>query len=360
MKVLIAHIWKGAYHIYKPEIEMVLGLRSLGVEIHLVGDSEAKILKEFKEKGFVVHHIDFKRKIEPKKIKALRKLVQKERFDIVHAIYNKYVANAVQAVKKLPVKLIAYRGATINWHDPMNYLTFLHPRIDSLICVCDSVEENVKHNLKFWKTPTTRIYKGHNLAWYQDVSTFNFQEINLPEDAFVVTLASSVRKVKGVEYFLRAANYLPSHLPIYLLLAGDNTDGEEMQKLRSQTNNQEKIILLGYRPDILSIIKSSDVFVLPTIGVEGLSRSVIEAMSLKTPVVATKCGGPEEIIEQNETGLLIEKKQPKAIADAILHLYKNPQLRLKFAENGEKRIEQNFHVKQTVRDTFTLYKTILS
>lgn len=360
MKVLIAHIWKGAYHIYKPEIEMVLGLRDLGVEIQLIGDTESRILKEFKEQGFPVHHIDFKKKYEPKKIKQLRALVQKEKFDIVHAIYNKYVANAVQAVKNLPVKLIAYRGATINWHDPMNYLTFLNPRIDALICVCNSVEENVKKNLKFWKTPTARIYKGHNLSWYQDVPNFNFQEFDLPQNAFVVTLASSVRKVKGVEYFLKAANYLPQNLPIYLLLAGDRTDNEAMQKLRAQTQNKENVLLLGYRPDILSIVKSSDVFVLPTIGVEGLSRSVIEAMSLKTPVISTKCGGPEEIIKQNETGFLIDKKQPKAIADAILHLYKHPELRKEFAEKGQKRIEQNFHVNQTIQDTFALYKKILS
>lgn len=361
IKILVLHSWNGTYHVFRPVVEMFLELSKMNVELHFAGDFIDPVMQNFKNKGFRTYDINFRSKYDKESMGLLKDVLLKENFDIVHAIHNKCLANAIRVLKKSSIKLVAYRGATINWTDPTNYLTFLNPRVDAIICVCKTIEKNVKQNLKFWKTKTYQIYKGQELSWFQSVEKANIQELlGIPKNSFVVVLASSVRRVKGVEFFLKSTHYIPENVPIYFVCAGQGTDGAKMQKLKRESPLESRIHLLGHREDVLSIVKSSDCFVLPTIGTEGLSRSVIEAMLLKTAVISTKCGGPEELITNNKTGLLVEKKNPKAIAEAILKLYQQPSLRNGLECNAQNNIVENFNVAQSAQNVYDLYCQLTS
>ena len=108
------------------------------------------------------------------------------------------------------------------------------------------------------------------------------------------------------------------------------------------------------------ILNDSDVFVLPTWPyMEGLPRVVIEAMACGVPVVGTDVEGTNEAVVQDETGLLVPPKDVASLANAIMKLIDEPQLRTRFGENGRQRVEQVFDIAKHVSKVEKLYKELL-
>jgi glycosyltransferase involved in cell wall biosynthesis len=84
-----------------------------------------------------------------------------------------------------------------------------------------------------------------------------------------------------------------------------------------------------------------DVFVMPSLS-EGLSIALLEAMAARKPVVTTKVGGNPEIVVDGETGYLVPAKDVQSLASAILDMLSNPDQRIRFGENGRRRVEERF------------------
>ena len=109
----------------------------------------------------------------------------------------------------------------------------------------------------------------------------------------------------------------------------------------------------------LSVVSSSDVFVLPSIMGESITKSVIEAMSLEKAPIITDIAGNVELVIDGESGLVVPKKNHKALADAILKLYNDRQLTKKLATNAKKRIDTELSTDQTIAKVNKLYEELL-
>jgi glycosyltransferase involved in cell wall biosynthesis len=97
-----------------------------------------------------------------------------------------------------------------------------------------------------------------------------------------------------------------------------------------------------------------DVFVMPSIK-EEFGVSAVEAEAVGVPIVASKVGGIPEVVKNNETGVLVEPRDPKAIADAVIYLLKNPHIRLKMGLAGRRHVEENFNWEKNVDEMEKLY-----
>jgi glycosyltransferase involved in cell wall biosynthesis len=111
------------------------------------------------------------------------------------------------------------------------------------------------------------------------------------------------------------------------------------------------------RPDVLKALAICDMMILPS-KTEGLPYSIIEAMSLKKPVIATTVGGiPEQIID-GETGLLIPPQNATALAKAINFLVNQPDLRLQMGQKAYQRFQTYFTFEHMLREHEVLYQTL--
>jgi glycosyltransferase involved in cell wall biosynthesis len=120
---------------------------------------------------------------------------------------------------------------------------------------------------------------------------------------------------------------------------------------------EHRVSLVGFRADILSLLKGLDLFVMSSI-TEGLGTSILDAMAASKAVVGTTAGGIPEAVEHGVTGLLVPPHHADALADAILRLLKDEPLRRRMGEAGLERVRALFSVDRMVDETLAVYERV--
>jgi glycosyltransferase involved in cell wall biosynthesis len=339
---------------------MVLRLSKKGIQVNVLSNPESDYTEIFKDNGIHVHPYKPQKKFSRREIRYIRDIISNGKYNIVHVFNNKAVTNVVLASLGLPVKVITYRGYTghLLWYKPTSWLSHLHPKVSKITCVSEGLRKQVKRQLLFNKNKAVTVYKGHDPAWYENVRPYSRQELNVPENAFLVGCVANARPMKGIPYLIRASYNLGEHPDIHFLFIGKNMNSEKHLKLIRKSPINNNFHLPGFKNDVLNHLSACDVLVLPSIKGEGLSKVTIEAMTQSLPVVATDVGGNAELVLNEETGLLVQPKSPGEIANALIHMKNNPQKRGKMGEKARMHILKNFHIDQTVEQMEKLYRNL--
>jgi glycosyltransferase involved in cell wall biosynthesis len=360
MKILVISNYKDI-HVVRPEAEIFISLAKRGYDITIMTYEESNYVAKFIESGIKVIYFHPEKKFDKKEIQFIREEVIKGKYDVMHLFNNVGTINGIKACKDLPVKIVLYRGysANMHWWDPTSYLKHLNKRVDYIICNSIGVANDLIQNGKLPKHKAIVINKGHDLTWYEDIQPLDIKgELNLSNDAFLAILVANNRRMKGVKYLLEASRHLPTDANIHFLLVGNDLHTPENDKILFASPNKEKVHFLGYRKDALNIVKSSNVFVLTSIKGESITKSVLEAMSLGTPTIISDIAGNVELHENNTSGIVVPSKNSKGFAEAILKLYKNPDLASQFSLKSKERIETVLSHRNTVDKYEEFYKKI--
>jgi glycosyltransferase involved in cell wall biosynthesis len=117
------------------------------------------------------------------------------------------------------------------------------------------------------------------------------------------------------------------------------------------------VFFLGFREDVPRILASLDLFVLSS-HLEGLGSSLLDAMASRLPVVATETGGIPEVVVNLKTGLLVPPRDPAALAQAVLTLYRDRGLAARLAGRGFEVVHQKFSAEGMAWKIIDLYEKI--
>lgn len=186
-------------------------------------------------------------------------------------------------------------------------------------------------------------------------------ELGISADSFVVGCVGRLQPVKGLETFIKSAAMLKAASRGYrFVVVGDgNADyARELRMLCDRLGVAEDVVFAGFRSDVSEMMASFDVYTL-TSRSEGFSLSTIEAMASGLPVVATRCGGPEQILDDGVTGLLVENGSAIAVAGAIERLRRDPSERGRFAVAARDAVLRRYTVEAQVRAYEELYEHVL-
>ena len=351
------------YHSTRPEASIFHGLAKLICKMFLMTLMDSKHAEEFEKSGITVIDYQPAKKFDRKESQYIRKFIIENDIDIVHLFNGKAIINGIRAARGLKVKVVLYRGyaGNINWWDPTAYLKFLHPRVDAIFCNSKGVEDYLRSKLICGKHKAVTINKGHDLHWYDNNPPTNLhKEFGIPEDAFVLINIANNRRMKGIPYLLEALNSLPEEANIHLLLVGRDMDTPENLAILKKGTKEERVHFTGFRNDVLNIVAASDVFVLPSIKGESITKSVIESMSLGTPAIISDIPGNVELVEDGKSGLVFPSKNSNALSVAILKLYNDRELCNRLGNNARKHIAENLSNIQTIEKTAQLYQQLLS
>jgi glycosyltransferase involved in cell wall biosynthesis len=143
-----------------------------------------------------------------------------------------------------------------------------------------------------------------------------------------------------------------------LVMIGDGPLRFESQKLLRETRTEALAWLPGERDDIPELMRTFDLFVLPSIA-EGISNTILEAMASGLPVMATRVGGNPELVVDGETGMLVRPSNPVAMADAINSYLKDPAKLRCHGQAGRRRAEADFSIESMVEGYMTAYDAVL-
>lgn len=179
---------------------------------------------------------------------------------------------------------------------------------------------------------------------------------NKSQDNIVIGMAGRINRWKGQKLFVDAAEIIHRKYPsVKFKIAGAAYIGEEWieQDLKEyiyEKKLNKSIEMLGLVQDMEEFYNSIDIFVLPSIQPEPFGLVVIEAMEMKKPVIATNHGGPTEIIDDGETGYLVDYNNANEMADKCIQLIENEKLRCRIGEAGYNKKREVFSLQKTVED----------
>ncbi len=231
-----------------------------------------------------------------------------------------------------------------------------------VICISRAVAETLPAD----DPPRTIIYNGTSLERFcpRQPSAALREELGIPTGGRVLTIVSRLTPWKGHVVLLRAMRQvLARHSDTTLLIVGEaafwNADYVgELEDLAGELGVREATRFTGYRQDIPDLLALTDVFVLPSTD-EPFGRVIVEAMAMELPVVATATGGVPEIVKQGETGLLVPPEEPTVLAEAIIRLLEDGELRREMGTRGRERVLAHFDARRTVRQVQELYERLL-
>lgn len=177
-------------------------------------------------------------------------------------------------------------------------------------------------------------------------------------DGTFVLCAARLEAEKDIASLIRAMKIVVESKPdARCLIAGEGAQHDELQSLIDESGLSQNVKLLGFRDDVLNLMKSCAVFVLPSLA-EPFGLVVVEAMALFKPVVATDVGGPCEIIEPHESGFLVAPSSPHQLAQALLQLLDDADLRAKMGTAARARYEKHFTANRMAHEMAAVYRRV--
>ncbi len=190
------------------------------------------------------------------------------------------------------------------------------------------------------------------------------KELNIRCDDIVLGSVGNVSWVKGYENLIVSMGTLKEkNKRLKLLIVGKILSTQagyykRLKKLVSSLGLEGDIYFLGMREDIPQLLSIMDIFVMSSV-TEGTPISIMEAMSMKIPVVASRVGGIPELIHEEETGLLVNPGNPDEITDAVLNLLKSSKTRRKMGVRAREVVKKKFSVEDCVKGHEKLYKKLM-
>lgn len=183
-------------------------------------------------------------------------------------------------------------------------------------------------------------------------------ELGIAPDAPVIGSVGALRPQKAYANLIRGAASLRDQFPrLRVLIAGDGAERPRLEGLIAELGLDECVTLLGNRDDVPSILRAMDVAVM-TSDFEGSPLSVMEYMDAGKPVVATRVGGVPDLVEDGVNGLLVEPRDPEALAAAVTQLLDEPERARRMGAAGRDRRQREFDIDVTVRRVQDLYEEL--
>jgi glycosyltransferase involved in cell wall biosynthesis len=185
------------------------------------------------------------------------------------------------------------------------------------------------------------------------------KEIGLVTEDEVIGCIGNLRREKNHRFLLEAFAALKKIRPrAKIVLCGDGECRSELQDMAYQLNIRNDIFFLGYRFDIPSILSTFDVFCLPS-KYEGMPLSIFEAWASGTPVIATDVVGIRDLVAHGQDGFLVPVDDANRLAEGIIELLANSELKQKIVESGRQRVYQKYSLSSMVKSYSDLYERAL-
>ena len=137
------------FHSVRPEAEIFIGLKKLGLDVHIMTYGDCEYAQRFRDAGIRVIDFHPQEKFNKDEQKFIRDTLVKEEYDIIHLFNSRAIIHGIRAAKGLKTKVVLYRGysGNIHWYDPTAYLKFLHPRVECYhvqFCWCRGNHQKAK------------------------------------------------------------------------------------------------------------------------------------------------------------------------------------------------------------------------
>lgn len=310
-------------------------------------------------------------------VQKLRQLTRQYQFDIIHAhwvIPNGPIGALVAHRRRIPL-LITLHGSDI-FVARKNPLLGRMARISfnqaAAVTACSPQLQEGALALGAPAGQTHLIKWGADPAYF-DAGRFPASnelkaKLNLAGDGIVVMSLGRLVKKKGIEHLVKAAPAIvQEHPQTTFIIAGDGPERESLAALAQAAGVQESFRFVGNIPwqEVPRYLRLADIFVVPSVedeagNLDGLPTTIPEAMAAGKPVVASRVAGIPLVVHHQQTGLLVEQRQPEELAAAIGRLIADPERRLAMGRAARQLVVEELNWDEVARAFTALYQSARS
>ena len=234
---------------------------------------------------------------------------------------------------------------------------------DRLVFVSNHLQREMQARAWLHAAKLVPIYNGIDIKRFAPRRDTSLRRtLGIEDTHFTVGTVGNVRPAKAYDVWLRAAALLLQRAPDYRFVIAGQEHGalyDELLALRAELKLEAYVHFVGFRPDTETVLNNFDAFALSSRS-EGFSIATLEALGCGIPVVATRSGGPEEILTDGVDGLLVPTGDPAALAGAIERLRHEPGLRQRLIGHGLAAVRDRFSIDAMVAHYDAMYARILN
>jgi glycosyltransferase involved in cell wall biosynthesis len=347
-------------------------LAKRGCEVYLVcppGDYVDKyvMLKEFGVNVIVQKMSNIPFTVIP----VIRKIIKEKKIEILHthmhkadfigALTHAKLDNTVLVSTIHSLVALDLKGSMKKYlyHLPIKYAL---NKMDKIF----TVSENVKQfAIKYFNLPEGKIITILNSVDLEELNPDNNtihsikERLGITANHKVILCIGRLEQAKGQHILIKAINMLKKdYKNIKLLLIGKGPDGLKLKKMVKNLGLDGQVIFLGYQDNIADFLDVADIVVLPSFR-EALARTILEAMALEVPVIATDVGGNSEVVKNGWTGMLVKPGDEIGLTRCIAEMLNNKKKCLAIGKNAVEFIKNNSTMEIMADKTLCEFKKLL-
>ena len=355
-------------------LALLAGLRARDVDAHLVILVERdrpmdEMLRQAEARGIPVARLTIRRDYDIGLLWKLRRVLR----GLAPAIVHTHLVHA-DLFGYFAAKGAGLRRVISSRHndDPFRYRKRwrrinrrLWRHVDAGIAISEAIK---RFAVEVEGAPSDKVHVVHYSIEYQwrsdqDIEAVREQlraALGLDGDALLLGMVCRLVEQKGVAYALEATRRLRADFPSsHLVIAGDGEKAAELRRLASALGIADRVHWLGWRHDAAELMAAFDVLLAPSLW-EGFGLVLLEAMSRRVPVVASRVSAIPEVVLHGETGFLFEPRDVDAMTRALQRLLKDRALRKYMGLLGAARLEEHFSIERMVDETLAVYESVIN
>jgi len=332
-------------------------------DLSVCSNPQGHLVDEVRKRNISHYPVSMNKRFQMDSIKKIRTLLRNNRFDIIHThggvagIYGRWAARKQS------------RLAVVHTLHGVHYLYYRNIFLKYIYRCLEKVFSQFTHAVIFVSRADLRKGRKFRLVSKDKMrlieNGIDFQSLenqgidqnkeNKMGNAPVVGTVARLHRQKNIPLLIRAgAEIKERYSGFKILVIGEGPLRGKLERLNQRLETDDIVHFLGERKDIPGLISGMDVFVLPSLW-EGLPYVLMEAAALEKPVVATDVDGIREMIEDEETGILVSPKKPEELAEAVMRLLDNPEWAQKLGKNFHRSLKKKYSLSNMVHKIQDLY-----
>lgn len=320
------------------------------------------------DSGIEIDLISEQRRFDLSVISALKEIVARRQPDILvtHSVKSHFIMWRSRLWKKYPW-VAFHHGYTITDRKMRLYNRFDRwslPKADLVVTVCEAFARELA---EVTGIPPEKIHVQHNSIRPQsppsssDVEALRAQ-LGITRDQQIILCVGRLSREKAhadlIEAFKQLCQTHPD-LDCQLVIVGEGPERESLTAMAQASGFAHRIIFTGQVTDVRPYYAIASVFALPSHS-EGSPNVLLEAMTARVPVVATDVGGVPEVVESEQSALLVPAAQPATLAAALARVLRNSELAARLSEAAAELVDKNHAADQYVEAIVNIYSTAIS
>jgi len=287
-------------------------------------------------------------------------ILKRKEIKIVHSFLPR--ANIISRIAGymagVPIVISSNRTSQIRkrYYLLLDWLT--SPLVDKITAVSNAVGKYTIKKMKMKRDKIAVIENGIDFK-NLEIEHYRKEDWGINSNTDVIGIVGRLVPVKGHKCFLRAAQIIKRESPhVKFFIVGDGPERERLKQMVRDLDLIDNIVFTGMVQNIFKFMKIFDILVSCSLW-EGMSNSILEAMAMGKPVVATQVGGTPEIVIDGVNGFLVPPKDACLLASKVLILLRDRELCQRMGESGRIIVKERFDIKHTIRKMEDMYNNLL-